>query len=207
MRAAICILTAIITFGACGEEPRKLVHCGRDLTCVQQAIFQGVAYTRNCAGEPPLTIFGKEVKVCGDWNGCRADLGTTPGSCIAFGAGVHDQMFVSFDSVAWPAGAWSNSYGAIGGQTLDAKRPQSFALKSADYPVPPTTNSDVEFYLNLQFGGGCASAWNPFSGTHSACMRFGIAQTHYGVFGSPLPRSAEFNRWCGITQGGSGISC
>jgi hypothetical protein len=203
--SAIAFLTA---FGACGGQPPKMVHCDRDLTCVKQAIVQGLAYTRNCAGEYPTgTIYGKEVKVCGDAK-CRADLGQTPDSCIAFGAGGSDLMVIGFQDVTWPAGAWSSTYGiSIGGQTLDSQRPVSFALKAADFPVPPTTNSDVEFYLNTQFGGGCAGAWHPSIGWHSACMRFGIAQTHYGVFQGDRPRSLEFNRWCGINQNGSGVSC
>lgn len=202
------LTAAAIAFGACGgKEPTRLVHCDRDLSCVDQAIIDGLGYTRNCSGESPTVIYGKEVKVCGDGR-CRSDNGTVPASCIAFGAAGNDLMFVGFDSVAWPLGAWSSVYGGIGGQTLNSKRPLSFALKSADYPVPPTTNSDVEFYLNTQFGGGCANASSPgVVGTYSACMRFGVNAIWTGSFSGSLPGSVEFNRWCGINPNGSGVPC
>jgi hypothetical protein len=149
----VLLLAAAIAFGGCGgKELTKFVGCDRDVSCVQQAIVSGVAYTRNCNGEAPTTIFGKEVKVCAD---LQCNSTGTPQACLAFGAGGYDLMNVGFQDVTWPLGSWSLMHGSVGGASMDFFRPRSFVLKSADYPVPPTTHSDVEFYQNNQFGGGC----------------------------------------------------
>jgi hypothetical protein len=203
----IVATVAGVMIGACGGDPPKLVHCDRDLECVKQAVISGLGYTRNCIGEAPSFIFGKEVKVCGD---LKCDTTLLPNSCVAFGAGGHDLMFIGLQDVVWPSGSSSDVYGgSIAGFTMDQRRPASFRLKAADYPVPPTTHSDVEFYLNTSFGGGCSAAFTGAGPLFSACMQ-GIANgtTRQGIFHSAVrPGSFEFNRWCGLNQNGGGISC
>jgi hypothetical protein len=223
MRAAICILTAAITFGACGGGQPKItgfklgpdgrpeMSTAREVESVQQAVLDGLAYWRDCRFEPVSTLYGKESKVCGD-GGCNS-WSTTPTSCVAFGAGGYDGMFISFDSTAWPAGSWSGIDGAIGGYSMNTFRPRSMAVKAADYPFPPTTHSDIEFYLNNQFGGGCTTVSGQQT-IFSGCMGgLGNGAVKLGMFLQPsapgqagLPGSLEFNRWCG-GSGGQGVSC
>lgn len=220
--SALLFLTA---FGACGGDPPKITafHLGpdgrpdmrtaREVESVQQAIISGLAYTRNCNGEPPNTIFGKEVKVCADQM-CASN--GIPQACLVFGAGGYDLMNIGFQDVTWPLGSWSTTggHGWIGGGSMDFFRPRSFVLKAADYPVPPTTHSDVEFYMNNQFGGGCALV-NANGLAFSGCMSgFAPGSVGKGVFVPPpfhtaLPGSLEFNRWCGGGGGslGGGLSC
>jgi hypothetical protein len=223
MRAVICLLTAAITFGACGGETPRItgfklgpdgrpdMSTAREVESVQQAVIEGLAYVRNCAGEQAGVIYGKELKICGDF-GCNG-LEATPQSCTAYGAGGYDLMFISFDSISWLPGAYSWVHGgSIGGQTVASKRPYSFIVKATDYPFPPTTHSNFEFYTNLQFGG-CSQFADQYGETRTGCISgLGNGVRVWGAF-SPffsggLPGSVEFNRWCGDSGvPGGGVSC
>jgi hypothetical protein len=223
MRAVICLLTAAITFGACGGEAPRItgfrlgpdgrpdMSTAREVESVQQAVIDGLAYWRDCRFEPVSTLYGKEAKVCGD-GGCSV-WNNVPSSCVAFGAGGYDLMFLSMDSLAWPSGAYSGIYGWIGGASMNTYRPYSMAVKAADYPFPPTTHSNFEFYKNTQFGD-CTTV-NGQQTTFSGCMAgLGNGVVRLGIFVTPmfdqvgLPGSLEFNRWCGDNGNpGGGVPC
>lgn len=220
------LTAAAIALGACegkpgtvtgfklGADHRPNMSTVVEVESVEQALILGLAYWRNCAGEQAGIIYGKEAKVCMDGQ-CSSST-AYPTACVAFGAGGYDNMAVSFDSFSWPAGAWSSIYGGtIGGQLLNTYRPQSFRLKATDYPFPPTTHSDIEFYKNNQFGGGCAQV-NTQQNVRDGCFPgLGQGATFGGTFllsswpQGGLPGSVEFSRYCGGGGGplGGGNPC
>lgn len=201
MRAALCILTAIITFGACAAHPQQITTFEVDeqgrprmdtakvvLVQSRAEVSNGVAYSWDCENDPDN--FGGEIKLY--WhNGVPVQVGAP---CRGFGAGGNNAMQVSLTLWSWP-GTSSPMAWDIG----------SARVKAHDHGS--THHSRMVFYRNAEGGnfsptvgpifglqpGAQSAGWDPISPGWQLAANFDtsnpVMERNTG--------SIDFTRWCG----------